>query len=267
MPLRRRPDLVETALITLFVGLCAFYAGQRFALGSLTASGGRPMTWGDVDGRTVLAELAGKYGPAKNSENHEEWIVRELLGTRREGTFVDIGASHYRENSNTYFLETALGWSGIAVDALDGFAADYAAHRPRTRFVTFFVADQSDETAKLFVNPEQTLVSSSDPEFTRRWGANLEARVVRTITMDDLLTGFGVERFDFLSMDIELAEPKALAGFAIRKYRPAVVCVEAHPEVRQQILDYFAKNGYVAIARYLRADTSNLWFKPLDELP
>ncbi len=258
MPSRQRPDLVESALIAVFVSVCAFFAGQRLAE--------PPLTWGEVDAQTVLAELERKYGPSKNSENHEEWIVRELLGERRGGTFVDIGASHYQQNSNTYFLETSLGWSGIAVDALAGFAADYAVHRPRTKFVAYFVADRSDEAVKLFVNPNQTLVSSSDAEFTKRWGADVTGRDVRTITMDDLLTRFGIERFDFLNMDIELAEPKALAGFSIRKYQPGVVCIEAHPEVRQQILDYFAMNGYVAIGRYLRADTSNLWFKPLDEL-
>ena len=41
-------------------------------------------------------------------------------------------------------------------------------------------------------------------------------------------------------MDIELAEPAALAGLDIRRFRPGLVVVEAHPQVRQKILDYFA---------------------------
>jgi hypothetical protein len=39
--------------------------------------------------------------------------------------------------------------------------------------------------------------------------------------------------------------------------------VEAHPEVRQQVLDYFTRNGYVVVGKYLRADDENLWFTPL----
>jgi hypothetical protein len=64
-------------------------------------------------------------------------------------------------------------------------------------------------------------------------------------------------------MDIELSEPKALAGFDAQRFKPQLVCIEAHPEVRQQILDYFAVNQYVVIGKYLRADDKNLYFKPL----
>jgi hypothetical protein len=86
---------------------------------------------------------------------------------------------------------------------------------------------------------------------------------VPTITMNDLLRKHGIERFDFLSMDIELSEPKALAGFDIDKYRPELVCIEAHDEVKQFILDYFARHGYVIVGKYLDADDHNLYFTPL----
>jgi hypothetical protein len=86
---------------------------------------------------------------------------------------------------------------------------------------------------------------------------------VPTVSLDTLLRNAGIERFDFLSMDIELAEPKALAGLDLARFRPALVCVEAHPEVRQQILDYFADRRYVVIGKYLRVDEMNLWFMPL----
>jgi FkbM family methyltransferase len=219
---------------------------------------------GDDETAAILHGLMTRYGPAKNSENNEEWILREALQDRRGGVFVDVGASHFQHNSNTYFLEKERGWSGIAIDPLESFAADYAAHRPRTRFVPLFVSDRSHELVKFFVNPNHSLVSSSHAEFTRRWGKDVSATDVRTITLDDLLGELGVTQVDFLNMDIELSEPKALAGFSIQKFRPSLVCIEAHAEVRQAILDYFARNGYVPIARYLRVDELNLWFKPLE---
>jgi hypothetical protein len=33
--------------------------------------------------------------------------------------------------------------------------------------------------------------------------------------------------------------------------------------VRQQILDYFARNRYVLLGQYWRADAHNFWFAPL----
>ena len=65
-----------------------------------------------------------------------------------------------------------------------------------------------------------------------------------------------------MSMDIELAEPQALAGFSIRRFNPELVAVEAHLPVRQQILEYFARYNYVLVGRYWRADAHNFWFAP-----
>lgn len=79
----------------------------------------------------------------------------------------------------------------------------------------------------------------------------------------DLLIKENVDRIDFLSIDVELAEPKVLAGFTVEKYLPMLVCIEAHPEVRQAILDYFAPRGYVVVGKYLRDDVHNLWFTPI----
>jgi FkbM family methyltransferase len=204
------------------------------------------------------------YGPSRYSQFAEEWIIRDFFRDRRNGVFVDVGANHYRDSSTTFYLEEHLGWSGLAVEPLAQFEADYRTHRPRTTFLPFFVSDASDERAKLYVLDQHTVVSSFDRSFTERTGKNPREMDVPTITMNDLLHRNGIERFDFLSMDIELAEPKALAGFDIRRYRPALVCIEAHSEVRQQILDYFARNGYVIVGKYLAADEHNLYFMPLE---
>jgi FkbM family methyltransferase len=181
--------------------------------------------------------------------------------------FVDVGANHYRVYSNTYFLEETLGWSGIAIDAQDKFGADYARYRPRTKFYSFFVSDQSDAIESLFV-PSNDLVASSNKAFSDRYDSSGRERKVRTITLNDLLGRAGLTTIDFLSMDIELAEPKALAGLDIDRFKPRLVVVEGHPEVRQQLLDYFASHRYRVVGRYLRADSDNLWFaSPETRLP
>jgi hypothetical protein len=64
-------------------------------------------------------------------------------------------------------------------------------------------------------------------------------------------------------MDIELAEPAALAGFDIEKYHPALVCIELHKEVRQAILDYFTKHGYAILEKYRRLDPADAYLAPL----
>lgn len=208
-----------------------------------------------------LQPFINRFGQPRYSSHQEELLVRDFFNDRRDGVFVDVGASHYRDRSNTYYLESELGWSGLAVEPLVEFAKGYAEHRPGTRFIPMFVSSASDEQARLYVG-RNSLFSSAKPGFTSSF-TDVERTVnVGTITLDDLLTAERVDRIDFLSIDIELHEPEALAGFSIARHRPALVCIEAHPQVRQQILDYFTGHGYVVVGKYLRADPQNLWFTP-----
>jgi FkbM family methyltransferase len=206
-----------------------------------------------------------RYGPSRVSEHAEDWLVRDFFQDKRNGVFLDVGSSHYKTYSNTYNLEQTLGWSGIAIDAQDEYAADYLKYRPRTRFIALFVSDHSDGVESLFVPGGNHLVASSDKSFSDRYDSSGVERKVRTTTLNDVLEKGAVTNLDFLTMDIELAEPRALAGFDIEKYRPRLVCVEAHPKVRQQLLDYFALHRYRLVGRYLRADPYNLWFAPVDD--
>src|ERR1700680_3079298 len=113
LPQRRQGnglDLVEVAVVVFIVAV-------------LSASLAMWYTPRDIQGAIMLAQpglgelgdLERRYGPARNSQFGEEWIVRDFFQDRRGGVFVDIGANDYRHDSTTYYLETALGWTGLAV--------------------------------------------------------------------------------------------------------------------------------------------------------
>ena len=212
--------------------------------------------------RSELNWLARQYGPEHQSTASEEWIVRDFFRDRREGVFVNVGAADPKRNSNTWYLETQLGWSGVAIDAQADYGAGYAQNRPQTKFFSVFVSDRAQGNTRLFLS-EARGASSSNREFTELHGAVTGSIEVPTTTLNELLDAAGISAFDFLSLDIELAEPKALAGFDIARFKPALAGVEAHPQVRQELLDYFAGNGYVVVGKYLRVDPQNLWFAPL----
>ena len=208
----------------------------------------------------ILAELHQKYGGEKYSQGYEEWLIRDFFQDRRDGFFLDVGAYDYKDLSNTYFLESQLGWSGIAVEPQVKFRADYERYRPKTQFVAMFVSDKSDEEIKFFVPERENRASAVQGAMSEESGVN-EVEVP-TITLNDLLSKYQVSKIDFLNMDIELWEPKALAGFDIDKYRPELVCIEAHPPVRKEIEDYFAAHHYVKITKYLVADRRNFYYTP-----
>jgi len=204
--------------------------------------------------------LVDRLGPPLYSKRGEELIIRDWFDDRRGGFFLDVGASHHRINSNTYYLEQKLGWRGIAVDALAEYAAGYRKHRPATRYFAFFVSDRSDEVAPFYVSKSNKRTSSGNAALAKRW--EHEQIEVPTITLDDLLDHAGVAHIDLLSMDIEMWEPRALAGFDVERFSPELVCIEAHPEVREAIAAYFADHGYERIEKYLAFDPGNWYFTP-----
>jgi FkbM family methyltransferase len=251
----RRAALV-VALMALSASAALLVTRRQFA--ELLA----PHARANVTDAQELAALAAKYGPDRNSQNSEEWILRDFFGDQRDGVFVDVGANHYRNFSNTYYLETALGWSGVAIEPQVKFAEGYRKYRPRTTFVPLFVSDVSNQSATLYVT-ENDLVASSNRRFTEAFGGEAVPTPVTTTTLDDVLKRLGVDRVDFLSIDIELAEPQALAGFSLERFKPRLVAVEAHPPIRQQLLDHFARHQYVLVGRYWRVDSENFWFAPV----
>ncbi len=238
--------------------LCALCAAGAWAARSRAAS-----TAGVSEMHPEAQALKDKYGPHRNSYSEEEWCIRDFFKDKRGGYFVDVGANDYKVTSNTYYLDTVLEWSGLAIEPQRQFEADYAKFRPRTKFRSFFVSDASNQLAKMYVLSKNSLISSADKGFTEQHGDKAKEIEVPTITLTDLLDAEGVKRVDFMSIDIELWEPKALAGFDIDRFRPELVCIEVHPEVRQAILDYFARHRYVVVGKYLRADVNNLYFTPL----
>ena len=198
---RARLDWLETALLCVLA----------FALGVVVTSFLQTeVRQAEVERLTGEArQLQSAYGPETNSEHQEEWVLRDFFQGKRNGVFVDVGANDYRRFSNTYYLETELGWSGIAVDPQRQFELGYREHRPRTRFRAFFVGDRSNDQAKIYLQKGNSLVASADKAFTERFGGTVTEISAPTVTLDDLLESEGVTHIDFLSIDVELHDSVA----------------------------------------------------------
>ena len=207
--------------------------------------------------------LIERYGPKLYSQHNEELIIRDYFQDRKNGVFVDVGASDYKVNSTTCYLERHLGWRGVAVDALCEYEKGYRIHRKNTQFFCFYVSDTSDQEVDFYINLKNKRLSTGDPEFARKRRMFAEEKIP-TITLDSLLDKIGIANFDFLSMDIERGEPAALAGFDIDRFKPSLVCIEAHSKVREQIQEYFRAHSYRRLDRYDTYDRLNYYYVPLE---
>ena len=195
------------------------------------------------------------------SQNNEEIIIRDFFQDRRDGVFLDIGCAWPQRNNTTFYLEKHLGWSGIAVDALNEYGPGWAAQRSNAKFFSFLVTDHSD-TEDPFFRAAWTGVSSAKKEQVEKMKVDYKEIKVPTITIDKLLELSKTPHIDFVSMDIEGAQMQALAGFDIDRYKPELICIEAYQPDRKPILDFFEEHGYERIERYLQHDRINWYFTP-----
>jgi hypothetical protein len=214
----------------------------------------------------VLSEFQSRYGNPIASHGPEEWFIRDFFKDARNGVFVDVGAGPASYGSNTFFLETRLGWTGVAIDAQAEYESEYRTLRPNTRFVSAFIDDADGKPSELWILPRHPESSSRYKAWSNLYAGWFEKpvrHVYTSTTLNTLLHRYSITRVDYLNVDIELGEPQALAGFDIDTFRPSLASVEAFPPMRQAILDYFAAHRYVLVGKYLRDDPTNLWFRPL----
>jgi hypothetical protein len=201
------------------------------------------------------------------SQNAEELIVRDWFQDQREGFFVDAGAGDWRQDSTTYYLEHHLGWSGVAVDARRSVAQGFLEHRPSTRFFHYLLTDHAGTRDPFY---EAGWLSSTDRDYLSQYPIDPELITetsVETITLTELLDTAGAPQIDYLSLDLELGEAAALRGFAMERFRPRLVCVEAGWSQREWLSDYFSAHGYRRLDRYLSHDHVNWWFAPIEAPP
>jgi FkbM family methyltransferase len=206
-------------------------------------------------------------GKSLYSQEKQELIIRHFFRDRRDGFYLDVGCYRPKQASTTYYLEEHLGWTGIGVDAQEKYARLWNIHRPNSKFFAYVVTDKSGEVVTFH---QSGAISSTEVENVEKWEKihgreyKIEPVELPTITIDDLLAREGVERIDFLSIDINGTEPTAMAGFDIQRYRPELVHIEVHPRNHEALMSYFEANGYRRIDEYLEHDLTNWYFTPKD---
>lgn len=195
------------------------------------------------------------------------WVFGEAFNEKRNGYFVDVGAHDGIHLSNTFLLERRYGWGGVCVEA---DPSNFALLRRNRGVACVRACLDSQEGSVSFVKRGDWSGIVLE-EMRARVEADPGAEViqVRTRTLESLLGELAVPADpDYLSVDIEGAEERVLAGFDFGRYRFKCITIERPSEVLRGVLH---GHGYVLVrevpgldAFYVRRDflpeyTSNLF--------
>ncbi len=124
------------------------------------------------------------------------------------------------------------GWRGLCIEPLDASMAlcraNHASHA-KIEFEQCAVGD-FDGDGTLYVCDMAEVSSTHLNEWSRAWGASESKQVpVKFKKLDTILTERDWPRkYDVLSIDVEEAELKVLAGCNLSLWRPKMIIIELH---------------------------------------
>ena len=185
------------------------------------------------------------------SQFGQDLLVLGLLDWKREGYFVEIGATDGINLSNSHLLEQEFKWNGILVEPDKYWHAQLEENR-NALIDKRCVWSKTGERIQFFSSDVHELSTiekfrGSDFHFeSRRLGSTYE---VQTVTLTDLLDEHNAPRvLDYLSVDTEGSEFEILSSLNFDKYDVRVISVEHnHSPRRALIFNFLTDLGYIRV--------------------
>ena len=200
----------------------------------------------------MLHEVRGMLLPSRPyaSQAGQDQIVDRILGGKRGGTFVDIGAYDGITGSNSLYFEKWRGWSGVLVEPVPTHRATAETMR-EAPCLPFAVAADNGSAPFITVTKGYLqmsgLLDSYDGSMLQRVRDNPQHAEdtidVETRTLSDILTDAGIPHPDIVSLDIEGGELSVLKSFPFNQHKVLVWSIENNSGA-PDIPKIMRENGY-----------------------
>ena len=177
------------------------------------------------------------------SQNQEQAAILHAFEGRPAGKFLDIGAFHAKQLSNTRAL-FELGWSGVMVEPspipFAGLVEEYG-QCERIKLINAAVGFEPG-TVAMYVSADA--VSTFDKSIYDKWRDKTKfdgKKMVEVITLEQIYDEHG--NFDFINIDTEGMSAELLLHRVLYGPLPRCLCVE-HDERIGEIIVAATSKGY-----------------------
>ena len=186
------------------------------------------------------------------------YLDQEVFKGLTSGTFVEAGAIDGLIDSNTLFFEKERNWRGLLIEPNPSQTYNLVKHRPKAQHSVAALWDK-EEFAEFEAIAEHVYVGwAAIPQtMNRKHATDIYDRVpqvnrtrlrVLARPLADVMTDAGMKFANYVSLDLEGAEPKVLSVFPFKDIRVDVFGVDDH-EADQTLVELFTQNGYHHLAR------------------
>ncbi len=191
---------------------------------------------------------------SSTSQLRQDLVVLSLLKFKRDGYFVEFGATDGHDLSNTHLLEKQFGWNGILAEPARVYHS--ALRKNRNCHIDFrCVSGGGSESWVEFVESRVPALSTMkcyvDSDFHKEIRIE-KARCtynVETVSLSELLNHWQAPAsIDYLSIDTEGSELEILQEFDFDMYDISVItCEHNYSGSRGRLYDLLTDNGYTRI--------------------
>ena len=174
------------------------------------------------------------------SQLRQDLFVLSESNYKREGYFVEFGATNGIDLSNTYLLETEFSWTGILAEPARVWEKKLKENRPNASIETLCVWKESNSSLTFNETDEpelSTVDSFSDKDGHRKTRKSGKKYEVQTISLNDLLVKHDAPKYiDYLSIDTEGSEYEILNAFDFNEFSIGIISVEHNYEPKRELI-------------------------------
>ena len=152
------------------------------------------------------------------ADNGEDIIIQGLFNHKKNGFYIDVGCYHPVRASLTHLLYKK-GWKGVNIDISKDTINLFNIARPNDKNINIGIADKEGED---FYYQSSHINQANSFKFYE----NVKKVKVQITTLDNIIKNLGIEKIDFLNIDVEYRDFKALQGLNLNNVRPSLIAIE-----------------------------------------
>jgi FkbM family methyltransferase len=183
----------------------------------------------------------------------DKYIIEHIFNYKKNGYFIELGATDGKNLSNTYCLEKNFNWDGICIEPNPIYHEKLKQQRScNLDFSPVF--SESGKKVKFTVADEYSGISDYIAKGLYVYN-NKEEIELETKTLTQILDDHNAPSYiDYMSLDTEGTELEILKGLDFNKYKIGYISVEHNHKIqRWQIMNYLLQHGYT-YSRWNRFD-------------
>lgn len=188
--------------------------------------------------RRYLYSFLIKLGISHSKDNIDKKVL-ERLSFKKNGIYIECGASDGITYSNSFLLEQKYGWTGLLVEPIQDQFDALVRYRKNSICAKYILTSSEDSGKKINIvnaGPESIIIDEQIENLsmtnTERMSLLDSQKMikgeesVKSISISELLDKYNIKEVDIFFLDVEGSEISVLNGLDTKKHKIKNIVVE-----------------------------------------